>query len=186
MKTPYLYLVKPLGDRYNNEKQIEGKNIIVNTTMDETDYKYTNRIGEVIALPVNPGPLEIGDKVIVHHNTFRKWFNVRGNIKEASAYIKEGHFYIGLDQLYAYNRGDGWVSVEDYCFIEPEAESNWMSTEVLSKNFGKVAITNPILEAQGVSVGDKVFFNETAAYKFEIDGKILYKMSAIRNVKLVL
>ena len=186
MKTTYQYLIEPVGERYNNAKQIEGKEIIINTTMDETDFKYTNRIGKVVGLPAYDGPLQEGDRVIVHHNTFRKWFNVRGRMKDSSNFIRNGWFYAGLDQVFAYDRGDGWVTVQDYCFVEPEEDMNWMDTRVLSKSFGKVAITNPILEAQGVTVGDRVFFNEQAAYKFVIDGRTLYKMSAFRNVKVVL
>ena len=37
----------------------------------ETDFKYVNRIGEVVMVPRdNYLGLEVGDKVIVHHNTF--------------------------------------------------------------------------------------------------------------------
>lgn len=184
--TPYSYLITPEGDRYNNAKQIEGKKIIVNTTMDETDYKYTNRIGKVIGVPRREGPLEVGDRVIVHHNTFRQWFNVRGNLKESANHIKGDVFYVGPDQLFAYDRGDGWVCLEDYCFIRPIEEENdgiILSTE--GQRIGEVAISNPILEAQGVKVGDKIAFTGNAKYVFEIDGEVLWKMSAKRNVSIV-
>lgn len=192
MKTPYLYLIEPEGDRYNNVKQIEGKELIMNTTMDETDFKYTNRIGKIIGTPRRGGILEEGDRVIVHHNTFRKWFNVRGKLKDSSNYIKDGAFYAGTDQIFAYDRGDGWVTLEDYCFIEPlidrekDLSNLYIRAGAWSTEYGKVHITNPILSEQGVEIGDTVFFDKRAAYRFDIDGKILYKMSAARNVKLVL
>lgn len=194
MTTPYDYIIKPIGERYNNVKKIEGIDLIVNTTLDETDFKYTNRIGEVIAVPRKGGELKVGDHVIVHHNTFRKWTNVRGTLKDSSNFVKEGHFLVGPEQLFAYDRGEGWVSLEDYCFVEPEEVERDPSNLYLtasqlskthSKNFGRVYISNPILEAQGVSVGDRVFFNSTASYRFDVDGKVLYKMSAWRNIKLV-
>ena len=191
MKALYEYLIKPVGERYNNVKQIGGKDVIVNTTMDETDFKYTNRIAEVIAVPKNRGELQVGDKIIVHHNTFRKWFNVRGHLKDSSNFVKEGCFYADLDMIFAYDRGDGWKSLADYCFVEPtEMELNdygmALNTKVTSVTQGKVYITNPILERQGVEVGDQVVFNKSAAYKFQIDGKLLYKMSAWRNIRVAL
>ena len=78
------YIIKPHGSRYINEKD----GVIINTTNDETDFKYVNRIGEVVMVPRNNyASLEIGDKVIVHHNTFRKWFNVRGLLKDSSNFV---------------------------------------------------------------------------------------------------
>ena len=190
MKAVNEYLIQPLGERYNNVKQIGGKDVIVNTTMDETDFKYTNRIAEVVAVPRYEEVLEVGDKIIVHHNTFRKWFNVRGHLKNSSNFIKEGQFFAEPDMIFAYNRGDGWVTLSDYCFIEhQDVKENAFGLLVDDKKCtfqGKVHFTNPILEVQGVKVGDNVVFDRTAAYKFEIDGKTLYKMSAHRNIKLVL
>lgn len=194
MKTPYDYIIKPIGDRYNNTKKIEDIDLIVNSTIDEKDFKYTNRIGEVIAIPRKGGLLEVGDRVIVHHNTFRKWTNVHGILKDSSNFIKENHFLAGADQIFAFDKGEGWVSVEDYCFVEPdevERDPNnlYLTAKDVSRthsaNLGRVYITNPILTAQGVSVGDKVFFDEKARYRFDVDGKVLYKMSAKRHVKLV-
>lgn len=188
MKTPYLYLIEPEGDRYNNTKIIEGKEIILNTTMDETDFKYTNRIARVIGTPKREGVLKEGDRVIVHHNTFRKWFNVKGRLKDSSNFIKEGAFYAGLDQIFAYDRGDGWTTLEDYCFVKPiEKESGFTyNVENWIQDRGIVAISNPILEKQGIGVGDEIFFVGPARYRFDIEGETYWKMSAYANVKLKL
>lgn len=188
MKTPYNYLVEPVGERYNNVKKIDGRDLIVNTTMDETDYKHTNRIGKVIAVPRNGGVLEEGDEVIVHHNTFRKWFNVKGVLKDSANFIKENQFMVGADQLFAFKRGGDWSPIGDTCFIEAEdvRKSEGLifgRSEGLSETEGEVYISNPILEAQGISKGDKVLFQEEAAYRFDIDGKVLYKMSARTNIQ---
>lgn len=183
-----MYLVTPDGERYNNVKKIEGKEIIVNTTMDETDFKHTNRVGIVTGCPRREGILKEGDKVIVHHNSFRKWYNVKGNLKDSANFIKEGTFSIGVDQIFAYDRGDGWVSLEDFCFIKPiDKDTDFLyDTDKYQAKMGIVKITNPILEEQGVSVGDKIFFGGQAEYRFDIDGETLWKMSAWRNVKLKL
>lgn len=188
MRSPNLYLIKPDGARYNNTRQIEGKEIIVNTTQDETDFKYTNRIGIVTGCPKREGILKDGDKVIIHHNAFRKWYNVRGILKDSANFIKKGTFSLGLDQIFAYDRGDGWVALEDYCFVKPlEKEGGFLyDTDTYQSKVGIIKISNPILEEQGVNVGDKVFFQGEAEYKFDIDGETLWKMSAFRNVKIVL
>lgn len=188
LKTPRLYLVAPDGERYNNVKQIEGKDIIVNSTMDETDFKHTNRVGIIIGCPKRGGVLKEGDKVIVHHNSFRKWFNVRGMLKDSANFIKEGTFALGLDQIFAYDRGDGWVALEDYCFIKPidKITDFLFDTDKYQSKEGTVKINNPILEKQGIAVGDKVFFVGAAEYRFEIEDETLWKMSAFRNVKLAI
>ena len=183
-----MYLIEPEGDRYNNVKKIAGKEIIINSTTDETDFKYTNRIGVVNGTPKREGILEVGDRVIVHHNSFRKWFNIHGKLKDSTNYIKEGVFSIGPDQIFAYDRGDGWVCLEDFCFIKPIEKEKGLTFNIkqFESNVGVVKISNPILESQGVNVGDKILFTGPAEYKFNIDGEILYKMSAFRNVKLKL
>ena len=185
MKTLYEYVIKPHGERYNNTKQIEGKELIVNTRIDETDFKFTNRIGEVVIVP-RDGKLQVGDKVIVHHNTFRRWYNVRKKLKDSSNMIKENTFSADLDMIYAYDRGEGWVTLEDYCFIKPipKKETIFHEEGLYEPLTGIVKYSNPILEQQGVKVGDTVVFSKNSEYKFEIEGEVLYKMSAFADVKL--
>ena len=166
-----------MGERYNNE--IDG--LIVNTTMDETDFKYTNRIGEVVALPArNTAGLEVGDKVIVHANTFRKWFNVKGNLKDSSNFIKKGLFQVTTDMVFAYNRGDGWKTIEDWIFVKPIE-----SKGITLNNIGKHETQVGIVKLANKYVGEKVFFEKYCEYEFEIDGELLYRMSE-HNLQLLL
>ena len=168
MKTPYQYIIKPAGERYNNEKD----GLIVNATMDETDFKYTNRIGEVVALPVrNEAKLKVGDKVIVHHNTFRKWFNVKGLLKDSSNFVTGNLFNVGTDMMYAYDRGEGWTPIEDWIFVKPidKHEEDLWNLDQYETQVGVVKIANKW-------VGKKVFFDKMCEYKFEIDGEIIYRM----------
>lgn len=184
MKTLYSYLVKPHGGRYNNEKH----GLIINSTIDEKDYKHVNRIAEVIATPASGGLLQEGDLVIVHHNVFRKWWNVTGKLSNGGSYVKKDQYSLYEDQIFAYNRGDGWISTEDYCFVEPfEKDDDILITYVGKEalNEGKIAFSNPILASQGVNEGDTVVFSEGSEYEFNIDGKKLYKMSAQRDILAV-
>ena len=49
MKIIYQYIVKPLGDRYNNKVLIDNKELIINTSI--SSHKFVNRIAEVISTP---------------------------------------------------------------------------------------------------------------------------------------
>ena len=50
MKSPYDYIVKPYGDRYNNSISIGDKSLITNT--EASDHRHINRIAEVIQTPI--------------------------------------------------------------------------------------------------------------------------------------
>lgn len=187
MKTIYEYLITPLGERYNNVKEIQGKKLILNATIDEKDFKFTNRIAVVVETPSKGGVVEKGDMVIVHSNTFRRWYNVRGKLKQSSNLIKDELFSADLDQIYAYNRGNGWITLEDYCFIKPIPREGaiFHQAGIYEPLVGIVKFNNPWIERQGVKVGDKIAFSENSEFAFEIDGEVLYKMSSSRDVKLV-
>ena len=77
MQSLFNFIVKPKSKRYENEVDIDGDKLIVNTTMD--DHKYVSRIGVVESIPkVGKTNIKVGDEVIVHHNVFRRFYNVRG------------------------------------------------------------------------------------------------------------
>ena len=168
MLTINQYIIKPHGSRYLNEKD----GVIINTTNDETDFKYVNRIGEVVMVPRNNyANLEVGDKVIVHHNTFRKWFNVRGLLKDSSNFVGDNQFQVHTDQLYAYNRGDGWKTVEDWIFVKP-IENDYITLD----NIGQYVVQTGTIKFANDHIGQDVYFSKKSEYKFEIDGEILYRM----------
>ena len=50
MKSLYDFIVKPVGDKYNNEIQVDGKKLVVNTKIES--WKFVNRLAEVIETPV--------------------------------------------------------------------------------------------------------------------------------------
>ncbi|NVM20025.1 MAG: hypothetical protein HWN80_20155, partial [Candidatus Lokiarchaeota archaeon] len=53
---------------------------------------------------VSFGETEIkpGDEIIVHHNVFRRFYDVRGNEKNSRSYFEEDMYFVKPDQLYAY------------------------------------------------------------------------------------
>ena len=106
MKSLYKYIIST-NDRYNNKTSVDGKELILNTEITERDYEFVNRIGTVISTPINiKTPIKKGDKVIIHHNVFRRWYDVRGNERNSGNYIDEDKYSVSPDQLFASNQND--------------------------------------------------------------------------------
>ena len=49
MKSPYNFVIEPLGSRYNNTKDIDGKSLILNTEI--YHHNFVNRLGIVKSVP---------------------------------------------------------------------------------------------------------------------------------------
>ena len=80
MRSLYDFIIEPIGDRYNNVEKIGDKELIVNTEI--FNHQHVNRTAKVLAIPKLIGTnIKIGDTVIVHHNVFRRWHNIRGEEK---------------------------------------------------------------------------------------------------------
>ena len=87
MKSLYNYIIST-NDRYNNKTSVKGKELILNTEITERDYEFVNRIGTVISAPINiKTSIKPGDQVIVHHNVFRRWYDVKGKERNSGNYI---------------------------------------------------------------------------------------------------
>ena len=80
MKAYKDFIVSPIGQRYNNSKKVGEKELILNTEV--FNHQYVNRKAKVIATPLLfSSPIKVGDEVVVHHNVFRRWHNIRGEEK---------------------------------------------------------------------------------------------------------
>ena len=118
MKSVYNFVVTPKGERYNNTKETEGGELILNTEI--YNHQYVNREAIVISKPIiGDTDIKTGDTVIVHHNVFRRWYNVKGIEKNSRSYFNESTYMITPDQIFLYKRGDEWITPKGYCFITP-------------------------------------------------------------------
>ena len=118
MKSVYNFVVTPKGDRYNNKKEVEGGELILNTEI--YNHQYVNREAIVISKPiVGDTDIKAGDTVIVHHNVFRRWHNVKGIEKNSRSYFNESTYMISSDQIFLYKRDDKWIAPKGFCFIKP-------------------------------------------------------------------
>jgi hypothetical protein len=121
MRSPFYFIVKPInGKRYDNTKDIAGIEFIVSTS--EEDHKFSNRFAEVIELPLGyKGPIVIGDTLLVHHNAFKFYNDMKGRQKSGKSFFKDDLFFIEPDQFFMYKHGSTWNSYDRYCFIKPIA-----------------------------------------------------------------
>ena len=87
-----MFIVKPVdGKRYANTKEVGGKEILISTSQE--DHIHSNRFAEVIETPINyDGPIEAGDLLLVHHNVFKKYYDMKGNEKSGRSFFQEDIF----------------------------------------------------------------------------------------------
>ena len=159
--------------RYNNSIDVDGKELIVNTEVTERDYHFVNRIATVVGTPIMDWgvDLRIGDFVVVHHNVFRRWYDIRGNERNSGSYIDEDLYAVSRDQVYAYNDGSGWKPTPGYCFVSPIADKNntWDTSNEISLCGEMVVGPDELL---GLTVG----FTPNSEYEFNIDGDKFYRV----------
>ena len=121
------YIVSPVGNRYNNNIQVGEKELILNTEI--FNHQYVNRLAKVIATPLLfSSPINVGDEVIVHHNVFRRWHDVKGRERNSRSYWKENKYLVTGDQIFLY-KNKNWKAVPGFSFIKPIKQSDKFNIE---------------------------------------------------------
>jgi len=170
MKSVYNFVVTPKGERYNNTKKIDGGELIVNTEI--SNHQYINREAIVISTPIiGDTDIKPGDTVIVHHNVFRRWHNVRGEEKNSRAYFNENTYLLNDDQIFLYKRSGKWKAPKGYCFVTPIKATDQFNTESEKPLQGIVKYSDGT-----VNVGDLIGFRPNSEYEFVVDGERLYRV----------
>ena len=180
MQSLYYFVVEPVdGKRYDNTRNYGGKEFIISTSQE--DHTVTSRLAKVINVPFGySGPIAIGDDVIVHHNVFRKMFDMRGKEIDSYSFIRENLYYLDDMQLYAYRHpNEDWEPVGRYCFVEPIKVQEDTLVSKKGENvalWGSIVYPNDRLRELGLSSGDIISFQPDSEYEFRIDDRILYRM----------
>ena len=168
MQSLYKTIVVPEGDRYNNSDD----NLILNTKIEIKDYSYTNRVGIVVEPPVhNPFELKKDDRILVHHNVFRKYWGFSTRLRTSSSDLNNGTFGVEPDQLFAKDSGSGWEMLYGNILVEPiEAPETTLilDLDVFIPRQGKVLY--------GAHKGSTIGFKPGREYEFRFDGMRVYKM----------
>ena len=170
MKSVYNFVVTPVKSRYNNTKNIGGKELIVNTEI--FNHQYVSREAIVKAIPtVGDTDIKVGDKVIVHHNVFRRWHNVKGVEKNSRSYFDEKTYLISSDQIFLYQRNGVWKGQKGYCFVKPLKTKDQFNIDVEKPLQGIVKYSDGT-----VKVNDLVGFRPSSQYEFVVDNERLYRV----------
>ena len=170
MKSVYNYVVKPKGSRYNNTKKFGDSELILNTEI--FNHQYINREAIVISTPIIGNTnIKTGDTIIIHHNVFRRWHNVKGIEKNSKSYFKENTYIISEDQIFLHNSNNNWQPLPGYCFVKPLKAIDKFNTEQEKPLQGIVQYSDG-----SVNVGDLVGFTPNSEYEFVIDGQKLYRV----------
>ena len=173
MKALFDFIIEPVGERYNNKKGVEDSELILNTELH--NHNYSNRIAKVIAVPSEiKTEIEVGDKVIVHHNVFRRFKDIRGVEKNSKSYYKDNIYFAGEDQVYAYKRCCGWTACKGFNFVKPIKETKMFSINFEKEGIGVLYAKDP--ELKELSKGDLVGFKPGAEYEFVIGKDRVYRV----------
>ena len=164
------FIISPIGKRYDNVKQFDDKELILNTEI--SNHQFVNRKAKVIATPLLfQSPINVGDEIIVHHNVFRRWYDVKGREKNSRSYWKEDKYFISLDQVFLYKQNNKWASMPGYCFVKPLESSNNFSLEKERPLIGVVKYTDGKYDKQ-----DLIGFQPGSEFEFVIDNQRLYRI----------
>ena len=177
MKSLYDFIVKPIGNKYNNEIKVGDKNLVVNTQLEA--WKFINREAEVIATPLAFNTnIKKGDTIIIHQNVFRTFYDTRGVKKVSRSWFKEDLYFVSLDQIYLYKHNNHWNTFNDRCFIQPIKNNDDKIVDKEEKIKGILKYGNPYLKNLDINEGDLVGFRPNREWQFLIDGKRLYCMKS--------
>ena len=160
------YIISPIGDRYNNSVRVDDKELILNTEI--FNHQYVNRLAKVIATPLLfQSPVNVGDEVIVHHNIFRRWHDVKGREKNSRSYWKEDKYIISEDQIYLYNN----KAMPGFSFVKPLRSNNKFTNNKEQPLVGVVKYSD-----SNFNINDLVGFTPNSEYEFIINGERLYRV----------
>lgn len=178
MRSPFYFIVKPVnGKRYDNTKQIDGIDLIVSTS--EEDHRFSNRYAEVVEVPINySGDVRKGDILLVHHNVFKYYFDMKGRQKSSFSFFMDDLFFVENDQFFMYKRDGEWHAHDRFCFVKPipPSQSGIYNPGKEEPLTGIMMYPSKQLVEAGVNKGDKVCFQPDSEYEFNVDGEKMYRM----------
>ena len=170
MKSVYSFVVTPIGKRYNNVKKVGDKELIINTEI--FNHQYVNRKATVISKPIiGDTDIDVGSDVILHHNVFRRWHNVKGIEKNSKSYFNENTYIVNLDQIFLYKKFWEWKSPKGFCWVKPIKNKDKYANSEVQENVGIIKYTDGSFK-----INDLVGFTPISNYEFVIDGELLYRV----------
>jgi len=177
MKSVFNFIVKPLGERYDNKIKVEGKELILNTKIES--FKSVNNLAVVVSTPLAYSTkIKVGDIVVIHHNVFRVFYDIRGDKKNSRSYFMDDMYFCDIDQIYLYKNEGDWKTFGDRCFIKPLKNNDDLRLDKEQKLIGILKYGNSSLEALKINEGDLVGYTPDGEFDFIIDDQRLYCMKS--------
>jgi len=177
MRSIYDFIVKPVGKRYDNEKKVGDKTLVTNSSIES--YKSVSNYAEVVATPLAyETGVNVGDIVVIHHNVFRRFYDMKGNQKDSRSMFIDGLYFVAPDQIYLYGKPKKWKTFNDRCFIIPIKNKDSFSLEKEQKLIGILKYGNSSLQALGINPGDLIGYTPGGEFEFVVDDKKLYCMKS--------
>ena len=176
MKALYDFIVEPLGERYANKININGKELVLNTNIE--NYKFVNVIAKVKSVPINiKTKINVNDLVLVHHNVFRRFYDMKGREKNSRSYFKDNKYFVSIDQIFMYKK-DKWKTFGSRCFVKPLQSDNTFITDTKKKHYGILFYGNEELKRLNVNEGDIINYKKWREFEFVIDNELFYCMKS--------
>jgi hypothetical protein len=177
MTSVFSFIVKPVGERYNNKIKIDGKDLITNTKIES--FKSVNNLAEIVSVPLAYSTdIKVGDLVVIHHNVFRRFYDIRGKQKNSRAFFMDNLYFCDVDQIYLYKNDDRWKAFGDRCFIKPIKNNDSLKLDKEQNLIGILKYGNSSLEALKINEGDLVGYTPFGEFDFVVEGQRLYCMKS--------
>jgi hypothetical protein len=177
MKSLYDFIIKPLGDRYENEIKIGDKTLVLNTKIES--FKSVNNLAVVVETPkAFKTSIKKGDIVLIHHNVFRVFYDMKGVKKNSRSYFKDDLYFCAVDQIYLYKNTEDWKSFGDRCFVMPLKNEDILTNDKEQKLIGILKYGNKSLEALKINPGDVVGFTPNSEWDFIVDEQRVFCMKS--------
>lgn len=178
MKSPHYFIVKPFNkERYSNNSS---NGLILNISVE--DHNFTQRLAEVVSTPIGyEGDVEIGDIIVVHHNTFRIQYNNQGFPLESKYHIKDDLFYIERELAYMVIKGgDNKIALPPFCFIEPTTIND--KYEGYKENEQICVLKYKNKDMTNLKEGSLIGVKKDSEYEFKIFDEKLYMINQNRII----
>jgi hypothetical protein len=112
----------------------------------------------------------VGDEVIVHHNVFRRWYDIKGREKNSRCYFEDNKYIVSSDQIFLYKK-DKWISTPGYTFVKSIIDEDSYSLEKEKNFIGVVKYSDGTFKENEV-----VGFGPNMRMEYAIEGQKLWRV----------
>jgi hypothetical protein len=99
MQSLFSFIVKPVDKRYDNEVKVGSKTLITNSRIES--WKSVSNQAVVLEVPkAFTTKVRKGDIIVIHHNVFRRFYDIRGNQKDSRSKFIDDKFFCGVERFW--------------------------------------------------------------------------------------